>query len=148
MKKILVGFAFVIGSVVAVEAQDVAEKDVPEAMKSALSQKYTNATDLEWEKHGENYEADFDIDRIDHTVMIDPSGKILMTKRDIEEKDLPQNIRTAISQKYKGMRLDDIEQVEKDGNTYYQLELEQKPQDKKVVLSQDGKEVTDLAYWD
>ncbi|MDO6390439.1 PepSY-like domain-containing protein [Pontibacter sp. BT731] len=148
MKKILVGFAFVIGSVVAVQAQDVAEKDVPEAVKSALSQKYANATDLDWEKHGENYEADFDVNRIDHAVMIDPSGKILMTRHDLMEKDLPQNIQTAISQNYKGMRVDDVEQVEKDGNTYYQLELDQKGKDKKIVLSKDGKEVTEPAYWD
>ncbi|WP_018476668.1 PepSY-like domain-containing protein [Pontibacter roseus] len=148
MKKILVGFALVIGSVTAAQAQDVDAKDVPEAVKSALSQKYANATDLEWEKHGDNFEADFDVDRIDHAVMIDPSGKILMARHDVMEKDLPQGIRTAIGQNYKGMRVDDVEQMEKDGKTYYQLELDQKGQDKKVVLSQDGKEVTDPAYWD
>ena len=148
MKKIIAGFAFVIGSVVAVQAQDVAEKDVPEAVKSALSQKYANATDLEWEKHGDNYEADFDVKRIDHAVMIDPSGKILMTRHDLMEKDLPQALQNAISQNYKGMRVDDVEQVEKDGNTYYQLELDQKGKDKKVVLSKDGKEVTEPSYWD
>ena len=148
MKKIIAGFAFVIGSIVAVQAQDVAEKDVPEAVKSALSQKYANATDLEWEKHGDNYEADFDVKRIDHAVMIDPSGKILMTRHDLMEKDLPQALQNAISQNYKGMRVDDVEQVEKDGNTYYQLELDQKGKDKKVVLSKDGKEVTEPSYWD
>jgi uncharacterized membrane protein YkoI len=148
MKKILVGIALVGASVIAAQAQDVAAKDVPEAVKNALSQKYANATDLDWEKHGDNYEADFDVDRIDHAAMIDPSGKILMTRRDVMEKDLPQGLRTAIGQNYKGMRVDDVEQVEKDGKTYYQLELDQKGQDKKVVLAQDGKEVTDPAYWD
>ena len=148
MKKILVGFALIGTSVIAAQAQDVAAQDVPEAVKSALSQKFANATDLDWEMSGSNYEADFDVNRIDHTVLLDPSGKILMTKRDILEKDLPQGIRTAISQNYKGMRVDDVEQVEKDGKTYYQLELDQKGQDKKVVLAQDGKEVTDPSYWD
>lgn len=148
MKKILVGFALVIGSVIAVQAQDVAEKDVPEVVKKALSQKYANATDLEWEKHGNNYEADFDVKRIDHAAMIDSTGKILMTRRDVMEKDLPQGIRTAISQTYKGMRLDDMELVEKDGKTYYQLELDQKGHDKKVVLAENGKVVTDFKYWD
>ncbi|SFG76831.1 PepSY-like domain-containing protein [Pontibacter chinhatensis] len=148
MKKILVGFAFVGASVIAAQAQDVAAKDVPQAVSAALTQKYANATDLEWEKHGENYEADFDVDRIDHAAMIDPSGKILMTRRDIMKKDLPEAITTAIAQQYKDMRLDDMEQVEKDGKTYYQVELDQKGQDKKVVFSADGKEVTEPAYWD
>ncbi|WP_276498725.1 PepSY-like domain-containing protein [Pontibacter litorisediminis] len=148
MKKIFVGLAVVGASVIAAQAQDVPAKEVPEAVKSALTQKYANATDLEWEKDGNNYEADFDVDRIDYAAMIDPSGKILMTKRDVMEKDLPQGIRTAIDQKYKGMRVDDVEQVEKDGKTYYQLELDQKGQDKKIVFAEDGQEVTEPTYWD
>lgn len=148
MKKILVGFVLAGASVIAAQAQDVDTKDVPAAVKTALSQKYANATDLEWEKHGNNYEADFDIDRIDHAAMIDPSGKVLMTRRDIMKNDLPQAITSAIAQQYKSMRLDDMELVEKDGKKYYQVELDQQGQDKKVVFSADGKEVTTLAYWD
>ncbi|WP_266203299.1 PepSY-like domain-containing protein [Pontibacter kalidii] len=148
MKKILVGFAFVGASVIAAQAQDVATKDVPQAVAAVLTQQYANATDLEWEMDGANYEADFDVDRIDHNVLIDPSGKILMTKRDVMEKDLPQSVKAAIDQSYKGMRLDDVEQLEKDGTTYYQVELDQKGEDKKVVFAADGKEVTDPAYWD
>ncbi|NEM96634.1 PepSY-like domain-containing protein [Pontibacter burrus] len=146
--KILVGFVLAGASVIAAQAQDVDSKDVPAAVKTALMQKYANATDLEWEKHGNNYEADFDVDRIDHAAMIDPSGKVLMTRRDIMKNDLPPAITSAIAQQYKSMRLDDMELVEKDGKKYYQVELDQQGQDKKIVFSADGKEVTTLAYWD
>lgn len=114
MKKIVIALAFMGTTFASAQAQDVDQKDVPQAVSSALTQKYANATDLDWEMDGANYEAEFDMDRVDHTVLLDPSGKILMSKRDIMEKDLPQTVRTAIGQNYKSMRLDDIELVEKE----------------------------------
>ena len=148
MKTILFAALFSGATVLAANAQDIAAKDVPQAVAKALTQQYANATDLDWEMDGANYEAEFDVKRADHTVLIDPSGKILMTKRDIVEKDLPQSIRTAIGQKYKGMRLDDMELVEKDGKTFYQVELDEKGTDRLLVFAADGQEVTDPAYWD
>ncbi|GAB3823420.1 PepSY-like domain-containing protein [Pontibacter rugosus] len=148
MKKIAIALAFAGATFASAQAQDVDQKDVPQAVSSALTQQYANATDLDWEIDGANYEAEFDMNRVDHTVLIDPSGKILMSKRDIMQKDLPQAVQSTISQSYKSMRLDDMEQVEKDGQTYYQVELDQKGQDKKLVFSADGKEVTTPAYWD
>lgn len=149
MKKILIAFALVGSTYFAANAQDVASKDVPQAVAAALSEKYPNASDLDWEMKGNNYEADFDVDRIDHKVVIDPSGKILMSKRDIMKGDLPQAVTAAIDKNYKGMRLDDMERIEKDGKTYYQVELDKRGQeDKKVVFSEDGQEVSDPAYWD
>ncbi|WP_299822360.1 PepSY-like domain-containing protein [uncultured Pontibacter sp.] len=149
MKAAIIAFALMgSGAFWAVNAQDLAEKDVPQAVKTALAQKYANATDLDWEKSGSNYEADFDVNKVDHTVILDPSGKIVMAKRDIDKKDLPQTINNAIAQKYKGMRLDDIEVVERDGKSYYQVELDEKGNDRHLVFSSDGNEVTEPTYWD
>ena len=148
MKSLLVAFIFAGSTALAVNAQDVATKDVPSAVATALNQKFANATDLDWEMDGANYEADFDVNRVDHNVLIDPSGKILMTKRDIQKKDLPQAVTNAISQNHKGLRLDDMEVLEKDGTTYYQVELDDKAGDKKLVFTADGKAATGSTYWD
>jgi uncharacterized membrane protein YkoI len=148
MKTILFAIALAGSTALAAHAQDIDAKEVPAAVTSALTQKYATPTDLDWEMEGSNYEADFDVNRVDHTVLLDPSGKILMTKHDIQKKDLPQAVSSAISQKYKSMRLDDMELVEKDGKSYYQVELDAKGTDTKLVFSADGKEVTEPAYWD
>ena len=148
MKMILFAVLFSGSAALAVDAQDIKAEDVPQAVAGALTQKYASATDLDWEMDGSNYEAEFDINRTDHTVLIDPSGNILMTKSDIMQNDLPQSVKSAVDQKYKGMALDDMERVEKDGNTYYQVELDEKGTDRKLVFSADGQEVTEPAYWD
>ncbi|WP_162428391.1 PepSY-like domain-containing protein [Pontibacter pudoricolor] len=148
MKTLLFAFIFAGSTALAVNAQDVATKDVPSTVAAALTQKFANATDLDWEMNGTNYEADFDVNRVDHNVLIDPSGKILMTKRDIQKKDLPQAVSSAISQNHKGLRLDDMEVLEIDGTTYYQVELDDKAGDKKLVFTADGKEASNITYWD
>ena len=148
MKMILFAVLFSGSAALAVDAQDIKAEDVPQAVAGALTQKYANATDLDWEMDGANYEAEFDVNRTDHTVILDPSGAVLMAKSDIMQNDLPQPVRNAIDQKYKGMPLDDVEQVEKGGETYYQVELDENGTDRKLVFSADGQEVTEPAYWD
>lgn len=148
MKMILFAFLFSGSAVLAINAQDVPAKDVPQAVSSALTQQYATAKDLEWEKSGDNYEAEFDIEGTEHTVLISPSGEILMTKSDVLLDGLPQPVKSALDQKYKDMPLDDMELIERDGKTYYQVELDDTDTNRLLVFSADGQEVTEPAYWD
>lgn len=148
MKMILFAFLFSGSTIVASNAQDINVKDVPQAVTSALTQKYASATNAEWEGEGDNYEAEFRIEGTEHTVLLTPSGEILMAKSNVLPNDLPQPIKSALDQKYKGMPVDDTERLEKSGQTYYQLEVEENGTDRRLVFSSDGQEVTEPAYWD
>ena len=148
MKTILFALFFSGSAILATNAQDIKEKDVPQAVTSALTQKYTGITNTEWEREGDNFEAEFDREGTEHTVLLNPSGEILMTKSDVLLNDLPQPIKSALDQKYKGMPVDDTELLEKDGQTFYQLEVEEKGTDRRLVFSSDGQEATAPAYWD
>ncbi|MEJ8757829.1 PepSY-like domain-containing protein [Pontibacter sp. H259] len=144
MKTLLFGFVFAGLAGFAVNAQNINPKDLPAAVTNAVSQKYTNASKVEWEMHETNYEAEFKINRVEHTVLVDPAGTIVMAKRDVDKKELPQAINTAIGQG----KLDDAEVLEKDGTTYYQVELDDKAGDKKLVFTADGNAATNITYWD
>ncbi|WP_161889866.1 PepSY-like domain-containing protein [Pontibacter russatus] len=148
MKTILLAVLFSGSAALAANAQDIKAADVPQAVTSALAQKYADPKGLDWEMDGANYEAEFDVNRTDHTVLIAPSGEIVMAKSDMMQSELPQPVRNAIDQKYKGMPVDDVEQVEKGGETYYQVELDENGTDRKLVFTADGQEVTEPAYWD
>ncbi|NDK57183.1 PepSY-like domain-containing protein [Pontibacter fetidus] len=148
MKTLLFGFVFAGAAGLAVNAQDVAPKDVPAAVTNAISQKYANAAKIDWEMNETNYEAEFKINRTEHTVLVDPAGTILMAKHDVDKKELPQAVNTAITQSYKGLKLDDVEVLEKDGTTYYQVELNDKAGDKKLVFTADGSAASNITYWD
>ncbi|GAA4434386.1 hypothetical protein GCM10023188_25260 [Pontibacter saemangeumensis] len=148
MKTILFAFLFSGSVILGAHAQDIKEKEVPQAVTSALAQKYAGATNAEWEKEGDNYEAEFRVERTEHTVLLNPSGEVLVAKSDVPLNDLPQPIKSALDQKYKGMPVDDTEQLEKEGKTFYQLEVEENGTDRRLVFSADGQEVTVPAYWD
>lgn len=148
MKTILFALLFSGSAILATHAQDIKEKDVPQAVISALSQKYAGVTNTEWEREGDNFEAEFDMEGTEQTVLLNPSGEILMTKSDVLLNDLPQPIKSALDQKYKDMPVDDTEQLEKEGQTFYQLEVEENGTDRRLVFSSDGQEVTEPAYWD
>ncbi|MER2998038.1 PepSY-like domain-containing protein [Pontibacter populi] len=148
MKTLLFGFVFAGVTGLAVNAQDVNPKDVPTAVTNAISQKYTNATKIDWEMNESNYEAEFKINRTEHTVLVDPTGRILMTKRDVDKKELPQAINASITQNYKGLKLDDVEILEKGGTTYYQVELNDKASGKQLVFTTDGSAASNITYWD
>jgi hypothetical protein len=127
---------------------DVAPDSVPEAVKTTFAANFPNTVGLEWEKIDEDYEADFDVDTVDHEALISANGEMLKYKFDITEAELPDAVKTAISQNYTDMRLDDAEKVLQGSDAYYQVELDSSGTDKKLVFSAEGQEQTQPAYWD
>ena len=127
---------------------DVKPDSVPETVKTTLAANFPNTVGLEWEKIGNDYEADFDVDTVDHEVLISASGEMLKSKYDITEAELPEAVKTAISQSYSNLRLDDAEKLLQGNSEYYQVELDDSGADKKLVFSADGQEQTQPAYWD
>ena len=127
---------------------DVKPDSVPETVKTTLTANFPNTVGLEWEKVGNDYEADFDVDTVDHEALISASGEMLKYKYDITEAELPEAVKTAISQSYSNLRLDDAEKLLQGNSEYYQVELDDSGADKKLVFSADGQEQTQPAYWD
>ncbi len=128
--------------------QDVPQSEVPSVVLNAISTAHPTATDVEWEKQKDLYEAEFDLDTKEYTMQVNSTGQIVQTKYDVAETELPQTIKSNISAKYNNLRIDDVELVEKDGRKYYQVEMEGRLKSKKLVLDEAGKEQTGMSYWD
>lgn len=141
--KILAALFFVTGVAV---AQDINPADVPAAVKNAFTKEYANATDVEWEKEMENYQVDFDVDRMDHEVWYNASGTVVKKEQDIAETTLPQAVRDALKAGYADYRLDDIEKVWQNNTTSYQLELEKGNEDKHVTFDANGKVIAERKH--
>ena len=128
-------------------SQDIPADKVPSVVLNTVQAKFGNAAKIEWEKKNNLYEAEFKMDSIDYSVYIDPAGKLVMHKQDIKENELPAAVSTIISTEYKAYKIDDAEKVVKDGNTYYQVELEGKgKKDLELVFSAEGKPTPQMTY--
>ncbi|PKV67447.1 PepSY-like domain-containing protein [Pontibacter ramchanderi] len=150
MKSTALAFLLLAGTLVSCDDKDddIKIEDVPATVREALSSAFPNATDVDWEKKGEDYEADFDINRVDYSTLFNASGSLMKHKYDIAETELPEPIRANITQNYAEYKIDDPEVLVQDGDTLYQVELDHTTStDEKLVFSTDGQKLTH-AYWD
>ena len=128
--------------------KDVDISEVPTAVQDAFKTEFADATDVEWEMKDNQYEAEFEKqDDTDYHALFDASGKMISQKQEIEESALPTEVTTAIKNDYPDYEVDDAEKLTKDGETYYQVELEKFLRDEKKVYSASGELRDDVSYW-
>ena len=91
MKSLL--FILLCAAGFAVTAQDLKSKDVPSVAKTALAQKYPQATKVSWEKEKGNYEANWGgRSGEDHSVQFTPAGQFVEQVDAIAVKDLQHRL--------------------------------------------------------
>ena len=128
-------------------SQDIPASKVPSVVQNALQSKFANAVNVEWEKIGSLFEAEFDLNNADYKAHIDPSGKLIVYKSDLKPAELPAAVTDVISREHTGYKIDDADKLEKDGMTYYQVELDASgKQDKLLVFTSDGKPAEGISY--
>ena len=138
-KKLILG-AFALLGIATVSAQDINPNDVPAELRTAFEQAQPNASDVEWEKEGENYKVEFDVNWQDHEIWYTSDASIVKTEKDIKKKELPDSVQSTISSKYSGYRVDSIEMTEENGSATYEVELEKGwDEEMKVVFDPKGK---------
>ena len=128
--------------------KDIDMSEVPTAVQDAFQAEFADATDVEWEMKDNQYEAEFEKqDDTDYHALFEASGKMISQKQEIEETALPAEVTAAIKNDYPDFEVDDAEKLTKDGETYYQVELEKFLRDEKKVYSATGELRDDVSYW-
>lgn len=147
MKKTLLLFVAMSFALISC-GQNITAADVPSLVLNAFKTSFSSAVDIEWEKKKDYYEADFEVGTADHEVQITSAGKILIHKQRISTLDLPKAITDKITAKFKDFKLDEADKLEKDGKIYYQVELDKRFTEKRMVFTENGEETKAVSYWD
>lgn len=111
MKKFLTLFvclAFYIG----VSAINQKENQIPAAAKTGFAAKFPAAQKVKWsvEKPGE-FEAEFKLNGVETSVLVDAKGNLLETEAEIKEGELPQAVKAAIARDFAEYKIDEIEKA-------------------------------------
>jgi uncharacterized membrane protein YkoI len=123
MKNKIVIMSLMFGSIaLSSQAQEISKEKVPEIIKSALTNAYPKAKDVEWDKEGKGYEASFENGNEELSVVLDAKGKIIETEKEIEFSALPDTIKMAL----KGKTVSEAAIITKNGKTFYEAEVEGK----------------------
>ncbi len=130
-------------------SQSIPAEKVPSLVLNSVKGKFPDASKVDWEKTKTMYEAEVKMnDSTEITMQLDGNGKILMQKSDLAQNQLPAAVLSVLQTKYKDYTIDDVELLEKDGVSYYQVELEAKgKKEVNLVLGSDGTEQK-IDYWD
>ncbi|WP_317898037.1 PepSY-like domain-containing protein [Aurantibacillus circumpalustris] len=105
------------------KAQDVKEADVPENVKAAFSKKFPKAQ-AKWEKEGLNYEAEFDMDKVESSVIFDKDGKFIELEQEMQTSDLPKSIIDYCSGRYSTHKIAEASKITlANGSVRFETEL-------------------------
>lgn len=141
MKKLLLALCVLSLTYLPVDAQTAQKRGVPAVVLNTFQQQFPQARDVEWERNRDgNYEVEFDNGMFgrDNEVIISPEGKILRHEEDLASNSLPDAVKEKIKAEFDGYRVDDAKKIDIGGTVTYEVELDSRLGDLKVVFAADG----------
>lgn len=135
-----IGLAGLLGSL-SVAAQDLSPDRVPSVVVNEFQKQFPKATDVDWEMDEGAYQVEFEIDRLDHEVWFDQAGRILRHKEEISTRSVPEAVKSAIRDRYRGYRIVEADKLTRGDNSVYKLEIKRLWKDMDVVVDEKGNEV-------
>lgn len=102
MKKLLLGALMIfLGTGLYAQNRNIPLRDVPNSVQATFSQKFTNAKEVEWKEEFSNYSASFEIGDVDHKAAFTSIGKLIAHTYDIARNDVPSQVQSAFTKKFK-----------------------------------------------
>lgn len=121
-------------------AQDLPKSQVPSVIANKFAAQFPKARDIDWERKGELYNVEFELDRnMDHEIWYDKDGQLVKHKEDINKSNLPAGVTKALQRDFKGYRVDDIEKITEGTAVTYKMELDSFTKDWNIVMDANGK---------
>lgn len=111
MKKLSILFVclvFVIGA----SAMNQKDEKIPVAAKTGFAAKFPTAQKVKWsiEKPGE-FEAEFTLNKVETSALLDAKGTLLETETEIKESELPQAVKATLAKDFASYKFDEIEKA-------------------------------------
>ncbi|MDI1353269.1 MAG: hypothetical protein PSX36_00025 [bacterium] len=105
-------------------AQKLAEKEVPVPVLGGFKMKYKDVKVEKWEKEGANFEAEFDLNKQEYSVLLDAAGNILETEVEIPVSELPLGVKEYVTKNYKGSKIKEASKItDASGMVTYEAEV-------------------------
>ena len=92
-------------------AQKVKTADVPAAVISGFNKSFPGAKVEKWEKEGANYEAEFDLNKVESSALMDAAGNLLETETEIAVKDLPKGVTEYLAKYEAGKKIKEASKI-------------------------------------
>jgi hypothetical protein len=124
MKKVIL--ASVLLGIFAVSAFAFGGDDAPAAVKASFAKLYPNVTKVKWGKEDANYEAEFEVNKVEMSCLFDATGNLLETESEIEISALPKGVADYVTKNYAGQKIKEASKIVDAKNvTTYEAEVKE-----------------------
>ncbi len=120
-------------------AQKVKESEVPQVVKTAFAKAYPKVKDVKWDKEDGAYEASFDQNKADASVLFNADGTIKEVETEIEHNQLPAAVKNTLAKEYADYKVEGAAKIVAGGVTTYEAEVKKGKQTFDFIFDVDGK---------
>ena len=111
----------------------------PQKVREAFAKKFPTVKKVKWEKeNATEWEAEFKIDRVEYSANFLEDGTWQETEHEIDEKDVPQNVKTALTSAFPDYEIEEVELSETPQGLVYEFEIEKGKTEIKVAINSSG----------
>jgi hypothetical protein len=123
--------------------KEMKEIKVPKNVSEAFTKLYPKATDVKWEKEGdEEFEIVFKDNGASISVVLDDDGKLMETETVVQASELPKTVAPYIEKKYAGYTISKVEKiVDSKGNATFEVGISKDKMKKELIFDSNGKHV-------
>lgn len=139
MKKLIVAMAVVFAANTA-SAQKIKESEVPKAVLATFQSTFKGIKAEKWEKEKDgNYEAEFDVNKVETSASFNADGKLLETETEIKTSELPKAVTDYIAKNYSGYKTEEAAKITDDtGKTSYEAEVKKGKEEMDLIFDANG----------
>jgi len=138
MKKVMI-LALVTFGVVQAIAQKIKESEVPQVVKSAFMKAYPNAKGVKWDKEEAGFEASFDQNKNDMSIVLDKVGIVKEVETEIVKDKLPKAILETLKKDFADHDIEETAMIVANGVTTYEVEVEKGKKSWDLIFDSAGK---------
>ena len=138
MKTIFTAAALVF-AINTLSAQKVKEAEVPKAVTESFAKNFPGTKAKEWEKEKDNYEAEFDLKKVETSATFSADGKLMETETEIATNALPKAFTNYVTKNYAGHKLSEASKiVDAAGTITYEAEVKKGKEEMDLMFDSNG----------
>jgi hypothetical protein len=105
-------------------AQKIGNKDLPVAVMAGFQKQFPKAEHVKWEKENDNYEAEFELNKVEQSVVMNIQGNLIEIEVEISINTLPKEVLEYIQKNYQGQKIKEAAKItDSKGVISYEAEI-------------------------
>lgn len=121
------------------KAQHLKEAEVPANVKASFAKKYANSKVDVWEKEGEDYEAEFHLNKVESSAVFSADGTFKELEQEIKIGELPKTVSDYCTKNYEGYKISEAAKItDSNGKLMYEAEMKKGKEHFDVIFDDKG----------